>query len=115
MSSSPTKPARIHWSASDEGHTDCTFRYRGVTTTVRVLFEEPDIDIGGNQRSKDFTIEYMHEDMPNLTMGDQLTIKERDGTLGKFRVRLPPRVDEQRGMDGTYRCAVLTRNTGRDS
>jgi hypothetical protein len=108
--------ARVHWNASDEAHTDCTFRYRGITTTVRVLYEERDLfDLSGHFQSKSYTIDYLHEDMPHLAQDDALTVVERDGTSAKYRVREPPYVDEQRGMDGTYRCAVLTRDQGRDS
>jgi hypothetical protein len=106
--------ADVHWAASAAAGmlTDCTPRGK---TAVKVKFEEPDLlDLNGSQ-SKQFLIEYRKADMPTLAEGDSLSIVERDGVIAKYSVREAPYVDPQRGQDGTYRCAVLTRDRARDS
>lgn len=108
------------WAAADAAgmHVGCTFLQpgSGVPKTVTVNWAEPDVvnQIRGTQ-SKRYEIEYRHADMPDLKEGDPLSIHEPDGVTTDYRVREAPYVDEQHGADGTYRCAVLTREVGRDS
>ena len=108
--------ADLHWAKSGSSGmmTDCTPRGK---TAVKVKFDEPDDpNVGGiGAQSKQSVIEYRHADMPTLRQGDQLTIVERDGTAAKYHVRQAPYVDPDRGADGTYRCAILTRDRPRDS
>jgi len=104
----------VHWAAGIAAgmYVACTPRGK---PTIYVKFEEPDLlDMNGSQ-SKEYLIEYRQKDMPFLVEGFSLSITERDGTIAKYTVRKPPYVDPSRGQDGTYRCAVLTRDRARDS
>lgn len=95
---------------------ECTFAPRGCTElkTVMVAWREPDNELMNGSRSKDFEIEYRVADMPDLTEGDLLSIEEPNA-LGKadYRVRADPTVNVESGDDGTYKCALLTRERAR--
>lgn len=96
---------------------DCTFLQPGghVPKTVKVRWKEPDVEDMNGHQSKYFEIEYRHKDMPLLVEGDRLAIAESDDVTTDYRVRRPPYVNEESGSDGSYRCAVLTREAARDS
>lgn len=72
--------------------------------TLRVAFDRPSdvLDIGA--QSSDYVIEYVTEDAPRLTEGDEVEIAEV-----VYRVRREPFVPQSGGRDGTFSRAVLTR------
>lgn len=95
---------------------ECTFARRGCTElkTVMVAWREPDNELMNGSRSKDFEIEYRVADMPDLAEGDLLSIEEPNGAcVADYRVREDPYVNVESGDDGTYKCALLTRETPR--
>lgn len=101
------------WSAFEDAGmlTKCYFLApgSGARKSCLVRWKEPDRETLTGQQSKDFEIEYRHADMPNLAEGDPLSIEEIVGCTSDFRVRSHPYVDAENGDDGTYRCALLTR------
>ena len=86
----------------------------GVVQEVWVNWSEPDdIDPLRGTQSKRYEMEYMREDLPDLTKGDVVSVDEPDGAVD-FYVRQQPFVDERHGLDGTFKVAVLTRVVGRN-
>lgn len=74
------------------------------TATVDVDLEMPDaLGLAGNAISRQYTIEYQHQDLPLLAEGDEVEIA---GIV--YRVREAPFVDE-RAPTGFFRRALLTR------
>lgn len=72
--------------------------------TLRVAFDRPTefLDVGA--QSSDYVIEYVTEDAPRLTEGDEVEIAEV-----VYGVRREPFVPQSGGRDGTFSRAVLTR------
>ncbi len=107
----------VHWEAATAAgmHVACTFLLpgSGVPQTVYVYWEEPDQEVLAHGRSKQYEIHYRTKDMPDLKEGDVLSIAERVGCTTDYRVREDPYVSYDRGSDGTYRCALLTREEPR--
>ncbi len=73
-------------------------------TTFYGDFRRPDVDFGSGSRSTDFEIHYVH--------GDAATLKEDAEVIVAdvlYRLREDPFVDPDRGADGYFRSAILTR------
>jgi hypothetical protein len=72
---------------------------------VLVTFRQPDDELGSGSRSREYSIEYQHADLPGLDEGAQCVI---DGTL--YRVRERPKVPNDRNSaSGFFRRALLSR------
>lgn len=69
-----------------------------------VGFARPDVNPVTGAQSADYEIDYQYHDAPTLAEGAEVIVA---GVL--YRVREPPRVDIERGADGYWRCAYLTR------
>lgn len=84
--------------------------------TVWVGYEEPATMRFGGARSIDYQIEYQFADLPFLVEGDSVTLLDNSDIpvpKQKFVVRESPFVSDipAQGSDGTYRRALLTRDT----
>lgn len=84
--------------------TDCTVD----AYEFRVALERPDAFTDAGAQSTDWLIEYATADAPKLAEGDEIEIDEI-----VYRVRRPPFVSDSGvgGIDGTFRRAILTRET----
>ena len=74
----------------------------------RAALERPDAFTDAGAQSTDWLIEYATGDAPKLAEGDEVEIDEV-----VYRVRRPPFVSDSGvgGIDGTFRRAILTRET----
>lgn len=86
--------------------TTATVTSDGDTFDVDVGFSMPDQErLGGRGLSRDYEIEYQHEDAPDLDEGDGVVI---NGV--SYRVRQPPYIPHPgNAADGFFRCALLTK------
>lgn len=73
-------------------------------TEFKVGYRRPDVNPITGVQSADYAIEYQHADAPTLAEGAEIIV---DGIM--YRVRSAPEIDTQRGADGYFRCAYLTR------
>lgn len=73
-------------------------------TTFMVDFRRPDVNPITGAQSADYEIEYQFTDAPTLEEGAEVIVA---GAL--YRVRQAPAVRAERGADGFFRCAYLTR------
>ncbi len=70
---------------------------------VYVGFSQPDMQDFAGQQSKQYVMEYLHSDLPDLAEGDQVIIDN-----SAYIVRQPPTVNEEGGANGTFRKVLLT-------
>lgn len=87
-------------------------------TTFNVSYRRPSVNPFTGVVSSDHEIEYQHADAPNLAEGAEVVInhtRKLDAvtvtTRVLYRVRQQPTVEAERGLDGYWRCAYLTRLT----
>lgn len=87
-------------------------------TTFSVSYRRPSVNPITGAVSADHEIEYQQKDAPTLAEGAQVVVnhvRDVDGvtvtTRVLYRVRQSPTTEGERGMDGYWRCAYLTRLT----
>jgi hypothetical protein len=87
-------------------HVECSTVLPGSTeaTEFHGKFDMPDVNPLTGMRSADFRIDYRYSDAPTLLEGAEIIV---DGVM--YRVRQDPEIDAERGADGYFRCAYLTR------
>lgn len=73
-------------------------------TTFMVGFRKPDVNPITGMQSSDYEIDYQYADAPTLAERAEVIV---DGVL--YRVRQAPEVTVEKGADGFFRCAYLTR------
>lgn len=91
-----------------------TERVKVKQAIVAVDYWEPDSYRNNGSISKEYGIEYITSDLPNLAEGDIVVFIDADGNpipKRKFKVRSTPYVSEdpRKGTDGTWHCADLTK------
>lgn len=73
-------------------------------TEFDVALRKPDVNPITGVQSRDYEMEYQHADAPTLAEGAEVIV---DGVM--YRVRSEPTIETERGDDGYFRCAYLTR------
>lgn len=96
------------WDALESAgiHVACSTILPGCTEAKEFhgKFDAPDVNPITGMRSHDYRLDYRHGDAPTLREGAEIVV---DGKM--YRVREEPEIDAERGADGRYRCAYLTR------
>lgn len=77
-------------------------------TAFMVDFRRPDVNPITGMQSADYEIEFQYDDVPTLAEDAEVIVKHPTGDV-LYRVRKAPEVRIDRGADGFFRCAYLTR------